>query len=90
MAEQITALVRTVWKEVAHRGGLISDAARRGGYGLLTWMKERILALVRTMWKEIIHRDDATDEEKRLLVEETRNAPPISLPCSHSFIQSSL
>ena len=35
-------------------------------------------SLVQTVWKEVIHRDDATDEEKRALLEEARNSPPVS------------
>ena len=32
----------------------------------------------RAMWNKIIHRDDATDEEKRVLIKEMKNSPPIS------------
>ena len=51
---------------------------------LLVRMKERITALVRTVWKKIIHRDDATDEQKKILVEEIKNSPPISP--MHAFL----
>ena len=34
-------------------------------------------AIMRAVWKKIIHKDDATDEEKKILVEKVRNSPPI-------------
>ena len=61
-----------------------TSAARRRGNDLFVQMKERIPALRRTVWKKIIHRDDATEEEKRKLVEKIKTSPPISP--MHAFL----
>ena len=84
MKERITSLVRTVREKIIHRDDMIDDANSRGVYGFLVSMKEQLTVLGRTVGKKIIHRDDATDDERKLLVEETRNSPPISP--MHAFL----
>ena len=40
--------------------------------------KERVRAWAHAAWIEIRHGDDATDEEKEMLVDKMRNSPPLS------------
>ena len=48
-------------------------------------MKKRVAGLARTTWMKIIHRDDATDYEKKILLDEARTSPPMSRACTPFF-----